>query len=212
MSEGSLKLDSLQPLLADGLDGLPTELANDPLAAPPASGRRLADLYQSYCSELCNYLRRTFGAGPPEPQDVVHEAFANFAALGSGSTVHNPRAYLYRSSYHIFIDERRRLASWRNGVAPALAGTGTHNDEITPERVFIAHERLQSLRQAIQSLPAERRRSFLLHRLYGLSCAEIARRDGYSESAIKKHIALAMADIDTVLNKSDARHRGAAGG
>ncbi len=58
---------------------------------------------------------------------------------------------------------------------------------------------------AIQALPAERRRSFLLHRLYGLSCAEIARRDGYSESAIKKHITLAMADIDAALSRGNAR-------
>lgn len=202
MGQGSLKLDGLQPLLADG----------DAVETLSPAGRRLAELYQSYCAELCDYLRRTFGAGPPEPQDVVHEAFANFAALTSNNLVHNPRAYLYRSSYHIFIDERRRLASWRNGVAPALADVGTHNNEITPERVFIANERLQSLRQAIGRLPAERRRSFLLHRLYGLSCAEIARRDGYSESAIKKHIALAMADIDATLNKRDALRVGAAAG
>lgn len=191
MSKGSLKVE-LQPLLADG----------------PADQRatgKLAELYESYCAELCGYLRRTFGAGPPDAQDVVHEAFAKFAALTDRHQVHNPRAYLYRSSYHIFIDERRRLSNWRNGVVPALAGTGTHNDEITPERVFIANERLESLRHAIQALPAERRRSFLLHRLYGLSCAEIARRDGYSESAIKKHIALAMADIDAALSKGQFR-------
>lgn len=192
MSKGSLKV-KLQPLLADGLP------------AGLAGGGKLAELYESYCAELCSYLRRTFGAGPPDAQDVVHEAFAKFAALADRNHVHNPRAYLYRSSYHIFIDERRRLSSWRNGVAPALADSGTHNDEITPERVFIANERLESLRHAIQALPAERRRSFLLHRLYGLSCAEIARRDGYSESAIKKHITLAMADIDVALSKGQVR-------
>lgn len=198
MGKGSLELDGLQPLLADG----PTDgLAERP---PFAGSRKLADLYESYCAELCNYLRRTFGAGPPDAQDVVHEAFAKFAALTQRAAIHNPRAYLYRSSYHLFIDERRRLTSWRNGVAPALAGAGRRNDEITPERVFIANERLESLRHAIQSLPIERRRSFLLHRLYGLSCAEIARCDGYSESAIKKHITLAMADIDAALAKRDA--------
>jgi RNA polymerase sigma-70 factor (ECF subfamily) len=191
MAKGSLKI-KLQPALADGVA--------DELAAG-----KLADLYENYCAELCSYLRRTFGAGPPDAQDVVHEAFAKFAALADRSQVLNPRAYLYRSSYHIFIDERRRLSSWRNGVAPALAGTGTHNDEITPERVFIANQRLERLRDAIQALPAERRRSFLLHRLYGLSCAEIARRDGYSESAIKKHITLAMADIDVALSRGNGR-------
>lgn len=192
MVKGSLE-GKLQPLLADGVTD------------DVATGGKLAELYENYCAELCSYLRRTFGAGPPDAQDVVHEAFAKFAALADRNRVLNPRAYLYRSSYHIFIDERRRLSSWRHGVAPQLAESGSHNDEITPERVFIANERLESLRHAIQQLPAERRRSFLLHRLYGLSCAEIARRDGYSESAIKKHIALAMADIDAALSKGQAR-------
>lgn len=192
MAKGSLKI-KLQPALADGV------------ASRIAAGGKLGELYQNYCAELCSYLRRTFGAGPPDAQDVVHEAFAKFAALADRSQVQNPRAYLYRSSYHIFIDERRRLSSWRNGVAPALADSEAQNDEITPERVFIANERLESLRDAIQGLPAERRRSFLLHRLYGLSCAEIARRDGYSESAIKKHITLAMADIDAALSRGNVR-------
>jgi RNA polymerase sigma-70 factor (ECF subfamily) len=189
MGKGSLKIDGLRPLFADG-------------PAATGAGRGLGELYESHCAELCNYLKRKFGAGPPDPQDVVHEAFANFAALHEHTAVHNPRAYLYRTTYHILIDERRRLSSWRRGVAPAL--NDADNDEITPERIFMAKERLEFLRSAIQALPVVRRRSFLLNRLYGLSCAEIARRDGYSESAIKKHIMLAMADIDAALARTDA--------
>ena len=81
----------------------------------------IAELYASYRSELCSYLRRKFGAGRPEAEDVVHQAFTSFAALHEPALVQNPRAYLYRASYHILIDERRRLSSWSRSVAPAHA-------------------------------------------------------------------------------------------
>jgi RNA polymerase sigma factor (sigma-70 family) len=163
----------------------------------------IADLYTSYRSELCSYLRRKFGAARPEAEDVVHQAFTSLAAMHEPAVVENPRAYLYRASYHILIDERRRLSSWRRGVAPALAGRGVAADELTPERVSIAQERVEILDRVLNRLPHARRRSLLSNRLDGLSCAEIARRDGYSESAVKKHITQAMAELDAALVTTD---------
>lgn len=159
----------------------------------------IADLYVSYHAELCSYLRRQFGAGPAEAEDVVQQAFASLAAMHEPAAVRNPRAYLYRASQNILIEERRRLSSWRRKVEPTLAGDGAAADEITPERVLLANERLEILNRVLGRLPLARRRSFLSNRLDGLSCAEIARRDGYSESAVKKHIAQAQSEIDTAV-------------
>ena len=72
----------------------------------------------------------------------------------------------------------------------------------------MAKERLAVLANAIRALPEERRRSFIFNRLHGLSCAEIARRTGYSDSAIKKHIALAMEALDAALTQAEqSKHR-----
>jgi transmembrane sensor len=159
----------------------------------------LAELYTRYSAELRSYLERRFGAATAEAEDVVHQAFMNLAALDEPAVVQNPRAYLYRTTHHILIDERRRLSSWRRGVAPSLIDGCAQADEITPERVLIAKEHLALLGRVIGRLPRARRRSLLLNRMHGLSCAEIARRDGYSESAVKKHITLAMAELDAGL-------------
>ena len=48
-------------------------------------------------------------------------------------------------------------------------------------------------------MPEARRRSFLLNRLQGLSAAAIARMTGYSESAVKKHIGLALGELEAAL-------------
>ncbi len=165
----------------------------------------IAELYTRYSAELRSYLERKFRAGAAEAEDVVHQAFANLAALEEPTVVQNPRAYLYRTTHHILIDERRRLSSWRRGVAPNLLDGHPQADEITPERVLIAKEHLALLGRVIGRLPRARRRSLLLNRLHGLSCAEIARRDGYSESAVKKHITLAMAELDAGLADTQSR-------
>lgn len=46
----------------------------------------LALLYEADWEELVRYVRRTFGRGPPGPEDVVQAAFADFGALAR----HNP--------------------------------------------------------------------------------------------------------------------------
>jgi DNA-directed RNA polymerase specialized sigma24 family protein len=52
-------------------------------------------------------------------------------------------------------------------------------------------------------MPAQRRRSFLLNRLQGLSAAAIARLTGYSESAVKKHIGLALSELEAALTEAE---------
>ena len=164
----------------------------------------LGPVYALYWSELCNYLKRTFGAGPPDPQDVVQQAFMRFAALPLFDEVHNIRAYLYRIAHNVFVEECRRLVVNRNAVAGMATRHGSGIDEVTPERVLIANETMRVLRSVIKSQPETRRRSFLMNRLEGLSCAEIARRTGYSESAVKKHISLVMADLESAVNRAEA--------
>jgi RNA polymerase sigma factor (sigma-70 family) len=175
-----------------------------------AKGRALGELYGRYWSELCRYLTRTFGAGPPDPQDVAQQAFLRYAALDSQDVIRNERAYLYRIAHNVLVEEHRQRAVRRAAIA-AMASQILPADEITPERALIAHECLGVLQRVIHALPPARRRSLLLHRIEGLSCAEIARRTGYSESAIKKHITLAMADLDAAMNQAEGRESSPSG-
>jgi RNA polymerase sigma factor (sigma-70 family) len=178
----------------------PNDESSGDAAIPSVSARDrvLGPLYASCWAELCSYLERTFGVGPPDPQDVAQQEFLRYASLNTEvDAITNVRAYLYRSAYNIVVDEYRRLAVMRNAAA-SLAAAGL-SDELTPERVLIAEERLDLLCRAIQHLPEARQRSFLLNRFDELSCAEIARRTGYSASAVKKHVASAMADLETAM-------------
>jgi RNA polymerase sigma factor (sigma-70 family) len=158
-------------------------------------------LYARHWNELCHYIRRRFGVGPPDPEDVAQETFIKFASLENRDAIDNPRAYLYRTAHNLLIDERRRL-TLRN-KSPGDIEALSVNDDRTPERVLVGKERWDVLTRTLLAMPDARRRSFLLNRLHGLSAPTIARMTGYSDSAVKKHIGLALSELETALTASE---------
>ncbi|MBS0364830.1 MAG: sigma-70 family RNA polymerase sigma factor [Proteobacteria bacterium] len=158
-------------------------------------------LYARHWSELCHYIRSRFGPGPPDPEDVAQDAFTRFMAIDDRKAIDNPRAYLFRTAHNVLVDEHRRLAL--RGASPTDAEVRPESDDRTPERVLDGQERLAILTRSLRAMPAARRRSFLLNRLQGLSCAAIARMTGYSDSAVKKHIDLALRDIEASLSEEE---------
>jgi RNA polymerase sigma factor (sigma-70 family) len=158
-------------------------------------------LYARHWGELCHYIKKHFGPGPPDPEDVAQDAFMKFAAIDDREAIDNPRAYLFRTAHNVLVDEHRRLALRR--ANPADTEAQLVSDDRTPERVLVGQERLDILTRSLRAMPAARRRSFLLNRLQGLSCAAIARMTGYSESAIKKHIGLALAELEAAVTAAE---------
>ena len=149
------------------------------LAAGP-----LAALYRRHWAELCAYARRTFGLGPPDPEDIAQAAFARFAALPANAEVANPRAFLFRTAHNIGVDAHRSRA---RGAAAAL-DPQLHADgrDFSPEDVLVSREELARLEAAIAALKPRQRTALLLHRLDELSFAEIGRRMGVSPSGARK--------------------------
>jgi RNA polymerase sigma factor (sigma-70 family) len=158
-------------------------------------------LYARHWGELCHYIKKQFGAGPPDPEDVAQEAFMKFAAVHDRDAIDNARAYLFRTAHNVFVDEHRRLALRR--ASPRDTEAQPVSDDRTPERVLVGQERLEVLARSLRAMPEARQRSFLLNRLHGLSCAAIARMTGYSESAVKKHIGLALAELEAAVTETE---------
>lgn len=158
--------------------------AFDPEPGAP-SEPRVAALYRRHWVELVAYARRTFGAGPPEPEDIVQATFARFAALPANTEVANPRAFLYRTAHNIGVDAQRGRI--RAGVAasdPQISQSDGR--DFSPEDVLVSRDELARLEAAIASLRPRQRTALLMHRLDGLSFAEIGRRMGVSPSGARK--------------------------
>ena len=160
----------------------PQPVLTFPRGAP--SEPRLAALYRRHWAELTAYARRTFGAGPPEPEDIVQAAFARFAALPENTEVANPRAFLFRTAHNIGVDAQRSLA--RAGAAATDPQLTCDGRDFSPEDVLVSRDELARLEAALASLRPRQRTALLMHRLDGLSFAEIGRRMGLSPSGARK--------------------------
>ncbi|WP_133162316.1 RNA polymerase sigma factor [Hyphococcus luteus] len=151
-------------------------------------------LFVRYRAELMTFARRRVGKGPPEPEDLLQQAFANFAGVEDPASVKNPRAFLYRTIANLITDYRK--SSHHNQKLDVddaeLEDLFQHHDEISPEIVLLDRERFFRVEAAIRALPRRQRRFLLLSRLEGMSLTEIARRNGVSISTARREVEAAI--------------------
>ena len=167
--------------------------------SPPRTGV-LMRLYRDHWRDLCRYIAKTFGQGPPDPEDVAQLAFERVAEHQDFDAIRNPKAFLWRTAHNIALSEKRAL-SVRHRHAQAVKETffDTEGDDRTPERVLAARAQIETVYAVLEAMPAKRRRCLVLNRIMGYSFAEISRRTGMSQTAVKKHVARAMIDLDAAL-------------
>ena len=176
-----------------------------PGAGPHGVASGLAALLERHRGELLRFLRaRTRDHG--EAEDVLQELWLKLHGTRIGP-VANGRAYLFQMANNLVLDrarERRRRVLRNQSWARQEYGTGSDGDEAAdpsagPDHEVIEAEELRRLAAAIDSLPEGARRAFCMHKLDGLSHAEVAARLNISRSGVEKHIALAMQHLRRAL-------------
>jgi len=151
----------------------------------------IADIYLQFNEELCRGIIKKFSLSRTEAEDVVQTAFTSYTE--SGAPVVNPRAFLYKSCSNIAIDQIRR-GDVRSSYARSVAEMDVESvGVIGPERQMEARQRLDIVSKALCIMPDKRRKLLMMSRFDGLSYAEIARQVNLSETAVRKHIAKALA-------------------
>ncbi len=135
----------------------------------------LRALFQAERQILFRFLYRLTGDAA-DAEDLLQETFLavwrkrkQFAGRGAAA------GYLRRTAYRLFLNEREKKERRRDLLTlvdrdPRLAPPAGAEIERAETRQFLALR----VREAIDSLPAPMRETFLLFRYEGLSCAEIA--------------------------------------
>src|SRR5690242_5843682 len=67
------------------------------------------ELYRNHFANLCRTLRRIYGNGPPEPEDLAQQAFEKITSLRSLDYVENPRAFLFKVAINLGVKSLRRV-------------------------------------------------------------------------------------------------------
>lgn len=165
----------------------------------------LRRLYRAHWQELCRYVSHTFGAGPPEPEDVVQLAFTRYAALDAPERIKNPRAFLFTMVRNIVLDYRRTQDRADRYARDALAeACAAPLQDASPERVVMEWQRFDAINAALKRLPLKQQQVLAMSRLHGMTYEEIAVRTGWSLADISRQLVRAVAALDAALKETES--------
>src|SRR5690606_4238486 len=126
-------------------------------------------------------LRR--GRTREEAEDLIQEAFLRMQEYCErGGAVHQPEGFLVRTVLRLAAnarrDEHRHL--YTDDDVEALALVIDTNP--TPDEILAGQQCLENMRRTLDAVSRRTREIFFMHRLDGLSYAQIAQRVGVSVS------------------------------
>ncbi len=168
----------------------------------------LIETYLAKRDDLVRFLQSRTGDRALS-EDLAQEVFIRLERLSPDTIVDNPAAYLYRMAANIALDHRRaqsrtlkREAEWVDANGRRM-GLEAVDETPSPEDALDARGRLSRLLEAIGDLSPQCRRVFVLHKLEGLSHADVAHELGISRSTVEKHMTTAFKRLMTLRGKED---------
>lgn len=165
---------------------------------------KFGGLYREYIGELVAGIRRQYGSGPPDPEDVAQEAFRRAYERADLMQITNLRGFLWRIARNLVIDAKKSKESRsKYDFEVAQIFFPLRGDISSPETVIQAREQLRQINALLRSMPKKRRWALLARRLEGLTHEEIGQRLGISRSAVAKHISRAEMQISELLLEDD---------
>lgn len=137
-------------------------------------------LFYRYYPLLCAYARRFVSMDDAE--EVVQEVFALFWEKRESLLVRSSlNAYLFRMVYHRVLNKLAKEDAMHRADEHFCQDM---NDLLYDEEPFSLEELQQRIEAALASLPDTYREAFMLYRLQGLECKEVAARLGVSDKLV----------------------------
>lgn len=164
--------DILERVLAEALPDLHGYVRKR-MAGMLATRESASDVVQSVCGEVVKHLDR-----------FEHGGDAEF------------RHWLFRMADRKIVDRHRYWhAARRDADRDEQASLGGVGLDATPSADAIGRETFERLQRVLESLPPGSRDVIVLHRVLGLSHAEIAEALELSEAAVRQRLHRALAEL-----------------
>jgi RNA polymerase sigma factor (sigma-70 family) len=140
---------------------------------------------------LRSWLRSRFPS-LHDVDDLVQESYLRILRAHADCKIRSAKAFLFSIARNLAINQVSRGRNENRSVL-GESDVSTVLDEATnvPESVALAQE-MEMLTLAVESLPKRCKEAFVLHRLHGLSRAEVADRLGISESTVDGQCIIAL--------------------
>lgn len=162
---------------------------NLPLKPTEAERQKYVDdLFRKHWRGLVIYLRKRFGAGPPEPEEVAQNAFTLISGMKNWYNIQHPKAFLYALAIRNLVHERKLHAQTQDLLDNEFGIFSDEVEEITPERVYMYGETLDLLNEAFEKLPRKYREILILNRVKGQTYVQIKSQLGWSKAEISRSL------------------------
>jgi RNA polymerase sigma-70 factor (ECF subfamily) len=155
------------------------------------------EAYFARRADLVRFFTLRLGS-PAAAEDLVQDIYVRIASSEFRGEVRNPASFLYRLGSNLMLDrlrgERRSAArdtAWRDSHRSFAQGAEIA-EEPDPVDALAARQRLAAVLEVIRSLSPQTQRVFRMHKLEGMSHAEVAQALGISRSAVEKHMIAAL--------------------
>ena len=149
---------------------------------------RISATFQESRSSLTRFVAR-FMRHSPDIEDIVQETFLRSYAAELKQQIEAPKAFLFTTAKNLALKHvtkcSYRLTDYLED--PGLPEVLT--DEVSLEQCVEGQERFALFCKAVQHLPLQCRRAFILRKVYGLSHKEVAEYLDISISTVEKHLA-----------------------
>lgn len=122
-----------------------------------------------------------------EAKEVAQEAYVRLLKLDQPGAVSFLRAFLFKTAANLAVDRIRHEQMARRVVRESkfLEELST---QPTPEQLATDAQDLKLAERLIDELPPKCRRAFLLHKVYGLDFADIAKQMGLGERMVRTYV------------------------
>ena len=154
-------------------------------------------LFRTYYGPLCSHTVR-YVYSKEIAEDIVAQVFCDFWENRLYEQVHfSYRAFLYRMVRNRAVDWlRRELGKNRMENLAALL---LETPQLLPEQLMLYDELVTAIQQAVEALPPQCKKVFLLSRFEGQKNQEIAQHLQLSKRTVETHISKALFTLRQVL-------------
>ncbi|GLR70575.1 RNA polymerase sigma factor [Agaribacter marinus] len=162
-------------------------------AKPLSTTQQVHQLFRTYKVDLVRNLRGIFGSGPPDPEDLVQEAFSKLLTHKNVDDIQHPKAYLTRAAVNMGLNHCTKYKQTESFIDSALESVGeTLVTEDSPEDIYSLNERVASVSEAMNMLSDKQREIVIRCRIHGETYEQIRNNTGWSLADISRQLKSAM--------------------
>ena len=138
-----------------------------------------------------------------DAEDLLQESFLRVLKASRTTRIDNPRAFLFRTAFNLFVQGYRRGKTAPLDPMADFDHLNVKDMTVAIDEALIARERLGALAEAVDRLPPQSRRILIMRKVYLLSHEEIQEALGVSRRTIERHVASGLKSCKEYLARPD---------